>query len=282
VVGVDPYGSILAQPEALNETDGTGCQVEGIGYDFIPKVLDRSLVDRWVKTHDVDAFHTARRMIREEGLLCGGSCGTAMWAALQEAKKLKKGQRCVVVLPDSIRNYMTKHLNDEWMEGHGFIEPIDDPTVSREWWFNQPVSSMPQQFPMTLAPSVTCGDAVEILQREGFDQMPVVDESGAVIGMVTEGNLLSLMTRRKVKGSDPCENALYKQFKQVDLSTPIGKVSRILDKYNFCLVVSTSRQYAGKGLVTEKTTIVSMVTRIDLLNYITTSAPVTPPSEEGN
>jgi len=273
VVGVDPFGSILAQPEALNETDITGYQVEGIGYDFIPKVLDRSLIDRWVKTHDIDAFTTARRMIREEGLLCGGSCGTAMWAALQEAKSLRADQRCVVVLPDSIRNYMSKYLNDDWMEDHGFMESIDDPTAAREWWFNLAVSALPQKFPMTLTPSVTCSDAVEILQREGFDQMPVVDEGGAVIGMVTEGNLLSMMTKKKVKGADPCSAAIYKQFKQVDLSTTIGKVSKILDKDHFCLVVSSQRCYVGKGQVTEKTTIVSMITRIDILNFLTTNAP---------
>jgi cystathionine beta-synthase len=81
IVGVDPYGSILAQPESLNQTDITGYQVEGIGYDFIPKVLDRSLVDRWVKSEDKASFVTARRMIREEGLLCGGSCGTVGAAA---------------------------------------------------------------------------------------------------------------------------------------------------------------------------------------------------------
>ena len=197
----------------------------------------------------------------------------AMWAALQEAKKLRADQRCVVILPDSIRNYMTKHLNDDWMEDHGFMESIDDPTASREWWFGLPVSALPQKFPMTLTPSVTCSDAVEILQREGFDQMPVVDEGGAVIGMITEGNLLSMLTRKKVKGSDECSAAIYKQFRQVDLSTTIGKVSKILDKDHFCLVVSSQRCYVGKGQVTEKTTVVSMITRIDILNFITTSAP---------
>ncbi|CAB4010831.1 cystathionine beta-synthase isoform X1 [Paramuricea clavata] len=106
IIGVDPYGSVLAEPSELNETDVTLYQVEGIGYDFIPTVLDRSLVDKWVKTEDKESFLMARRLIREEGLLCGGSSGTAMVAAMKAAKDLEEGQRCVVILPDSVRNYM--------------------------------------------------------------------------------------------------------------------------------------------------------------------------------
>ncbi len=81
-------------------------QVEGIGYDFIPTVFDRSVVDRWFKCEDKETFEYARRLIREEGLLCGGSSGAAVAAAVKAAKGLKAGQRCVVILPDSIRNYM--------------------------------------------------------------------------------------------------------------------------------------------------------------------------------
>lgn len=109
IVGVDPIGSILAVPDTLNDENRLKpYQVEGIGYDFIPEVLHRDIVDRWIKMGDKDSFVMARRLIREEGLLCGGSSGTAVAAALIAAKDLKKGQKCVVVLPDSTRNYMTK------------------------------------------------------------------------------------------------------------------------------------------------------------------------------
>jgi len=130
VVGVDPHGSILAQPEALNtEREGVGYMVEGIGYDFIPDVLDRSLVDRWIKSEDGPSYTTARRLIREEGLLCGGSSGATMWAALQVAKDLPADKRVVVLLADSIRNYMTKHLSDDWMSKNGFM---DEPEPSHK------------------------------------------------------------------------------------------------------------------------------------------------------
>jgi cysteine synthase len=115
IVGADPEGSILAGGDKIHSY-----KVEGIGYDFIPDVFDRSLVDEWVKTNDKTSFQLARRLIREEGILCGGSCGSAMMATLHAAKKLKKGQRCVVILPDGIRNYMTKFVDPEWMKKEGF------------------------------------------------------------------------------------------------------------------------------------------------------------------
>ncbi len=122
VIGVDPEGSILAQPEEINKTDVTYYEVEGTGYDFIPTVLDRTVVDEWCKSNDRASFSMARRLIREEGLLCGGSSGAAMSVAVEAARRLTKGQKCVVILPDSVRNYMTKFLNDQWLADRDFIQ----------------------------------------------------------------------------------------------------------------------------------------------------------------
>ncbi len=115
IIGIDPIGSILG-----GGTEVKPYLVEGIGYDFFPEVLDNSLIDAYIKTNDADSFHLARQLIREEGLMVGGSSGAAMWGALQAAKSLKKGQKCLVILPDSIRNYMSKFVNEEWMQQQGF------------------------------------------------------------------------------------------------------------------------------------------------------------------
>ena len=95
-------------------------KVEGIGYDFIPEVLNRDLIDRWVKTEDKESFEMSRKIIKYEGLLCGGSCGATMVGALEAAKDLEKGQNCVVILADGVRNYMTKLVSDKWMKENNF------------------------------------------------------------------------------------------------------------------------------------------------------------------
>ncbi len=124
IIGVDPEGSLLARPESLNSTVGT-YQVEGIGYDFTPRVLDHSVVDKWYKCKDKESLNMARRLISEEGFLCGGSSGSAMEAALELAREQgaekMKGKRVVVLLPDSIRNYLSKHVSPEWMVTHDFM-----------------------------------------------------------------------------------------------------------------------------------------------------------------
>ena len=115
IIGVDPVGSILGGGSEIKPY-----LVEGIGYDFFPDVLDNSLIDAYIKTEDESSFIMARRLIREEGLLVGGSSGSAVFAALQAAKNLEPHQTCVVILPDSIRNYLTKFPDDGWMKTQGF------------------------------------------------------------------------------------------------------------------------------------------------------------------
>lgn len=270
IIGVDPHGSILAQPPTLNGQISS-YMVEGIGYDFIPTVLQREIVDEWVKTSDKPSFVMSRRLIQSEGLLCGGSAGATMSAAIEYAKTMKKGQRMVVLLADSVRNYMTKFLNDDWMVDNGFMEPSQSPE-SGEWWAQKTVSDLHLDTPFTVGPEVSAKDCLAILNKHGIDQMPVVSSSG-VQGVVALTNLSSLVTRGQVKADDPIGQSLYKQFKKIPLNTSLLDLSRVFNKDHFALVVNEQKFYSSPDNVSTYTVVVGVVTRIDLLNYIIKNTP---------
>jgi len=271
IVGVDPAGSLLAEPEELNESDVGTYEVEGIGYDFIPTVLDRTVVDKWYKSTDAASLPMARRLIREEGLLCGGSSGAALSCAIQAIRDadLKEGQRCVVILPDGVRNYMTKFLNDQWMAQRGFLP---EKNLSKQyWWWDTTVSYLKLQAPLTILPDVKVQDAIDIMKRKGFDQMPVIDKTGDILGMVTLGSLLTHILHKKLEPTAKVESALYRQFRKVKLDMKLGQLTYILNTDHYALVVHKQIEFSGaENEEKEKEVIIGIVTQIDLLNYITT------------
>ncbi|CAD5227296.1 unnamed protein product [Bursaphelenchus xylophilus] len=116
IYGVDPVGSAIAD----GPKEAKPYLVEGIGQDFIPAVMKSNIIDGWITVKDQDAFTMARRLIKEEGLLVGGSAGANVWAALTVAKKLGADSRVVTILPDGIRNTLSRVVDDEWMKSHGF------------------------------------------------------------------------------------------------------------------------------------------------------------------
>ena len=117
IIGVDPYGSVLGGGDRIHPY-----KVEGIGYDFIPDVLDNKIIDQYIKVNDRDSFIMARRLIKEEGFFVGGSSGSAVWAGLKVAKALSEKESCLILLPDSIRNYLSGFVNDSWLKENGFYD----------------------------------------------------------------------------------------------------------------------------------------------------------------
>ena len=214
IVGIDPYGSILAEPKELN-TPGpeNGYQIEGIGYDFIPRVCDRSLIDEWMKIGDEDSFYYARRLIKEEGFLCGGSSGTALAACMKYIKEhnIGEGKRCVFVCPDNIRNYITKFVNNDWMYEHGFIteQECADANVPKlvphnVWGQEHTIKELNLPQACFLPSTMTINEAIAKIKEQSYDQYPVQDpKEMKVVGMLTSNALLTRLSMKKVTGTDP-------------------------------------------------------------------------------
>ncbi|XP_026283133.2 cystathionine beta-synthase-like protein isoform X1 [Frankliniella occidentalis] len=256
IIGADPLGSVMALPSSLNKI-GVPVTVEGIGYVFIPTALDRSLIDEWIKVDDKDSLNMARRLIREEGLACGGSSGVLMAAAMKAAAHLKEGQRCVVLIPDTIRNYLTNFTNDSWMEARGYIE---SPLTKNLWWSSKLVSDLNLKAPTTIKLSDTCQKAFDMMNKEGVQQLAVVGKSGMLEGMLSMPDIMSSISKGTVKLSDSVENSVSRQFQTVLSDLTLDKVSKFLDLGEYVTVVSSVCVYTR--------TVIGIVTPADLLRFI--------------
>lgn len=246
VVGVDPVGSILAGPGPI----GT-YKVEGIGYDFIPDVLDRGLVDEWIKSEDRESFLMARRLIRQEGLLCGGSSGSAVWAAVEMAKKYGPGKRIVTVLPDSVRNYMTKFMDEAWMRENGFTERAWETGSVAEM-----LRTMPRRELFTAASSDTVADSVLLMKERGVSQLPVL-EANRLVGIVTESDLLGKLVEGRASLSSSVAEVMFRKVRTVHESDDAGSLTKLFAEGLVALVVGDEQQLKG------------IVTKMDLVDYLT-------------
>ncbi|XP_015114185.1 cystathionine beta-synthase [Diachasma alloeum] len=251
IVGIDPFGSILARPENLNDTKITYYDVEGIGYDFIPTVLDHTVIDHWMKSNDHEAFNMSRQLIKEEGLLCGGSSGAACISALKFAKDLPADKRVVVVLPDGIRNYMTKLVSNHWMEGRGFMPP-PEPVEDNKWWWTQPVSSLPLSKPSPLEEGTTCQDALQIFKTQGTDYIPITNDNEQIKGFLTSNTLMTGLISGSAKKTDPADKLICYFFTKLNVNATLGRVSRVLEKEPFVPIIDVSQNSKLIAIVTQK------------------------------
>lgn len=137
------------------------------------ETLHRELVDRWIKTNDKMTFSMVRRLNGEEGILAGGTSGAVLAGALIAAKDLKAGQKCVIVLADGIRNYMTRFVDDIWMEARHFKEIQNE---HNHWWWNHTVANISFSPAEHIGIEMTCAEAIRILQSIGLERLAVQNE----------------------------------------------------------------------------------------------------------
>ncbi len=246
VVGVDPVGSILAGPGPIGSY-----KVEGIGYDFIPDVLDGGLVDEWVKTEDRESFLMARRLIRKEGLLVGGSAGSAVWSAVQMGKKYGPNKRIVTLAPDSVRNYMTKFLDDGWMRANGF--------AARGWEtasIGELLRTLPARELTTANSAMSIADAVKLMKQKGISQLPVV-EDGRVIGILTESDVLGKLVDGRANLASTVAEIMFRKVSLVDAGDDASVLTKLFADGLVALVVDGDKKLQG------------ILTKLDLVDFLT-------------
>ena len=193
LVGVDPVGSLLLETWQNNgripeHAQASTYKVEGIGEDFIPSTLDLSIVDEVIQIGDKESFLWTRRLVKEEGIFCGGSSGTAVAAAVRYAQKLTPDRLVVVVLPDSGTRYLSKIFDDEWMRENGFMETT---------WSQVPLSEILAvksfQGLVSACDSDRMTDVIALMKEHDISQVPALNSKGELVGLVSEVDLLQHM-----------------------------------------------------------------------------------------
>jgi len=249
---------IAADPEGSVYSGGTGRPylVEGVGEDFWPTTYDDTIADEVIAVSDRDSFEMTRRMAREEGLLVGGSCGMAVVAALDVARRASADDMVVVLLPDSGRGYLSKVFNDEWLASYGFGAPVSDRTVGDV--LRGKSGDLP---PFVHAhPTESVREAIDTLREFGVSQMPVVRAeppvmAAEVVGSVVERDLLDGLFAGRASLADTLDQHMSAKLPQVGAGEPVS-------------AAVTAMQHSDAILVLDDGKPVGVLSRQDLLGYL--------------
>jgi cystathionine beta-synthase len=251
IIGADPVGSIFSNDEVKPYL------VEGVGEDFWPETYDPSIVDRYVTVTDKDAFLWTRRLAEREGILAGGSCGLAVYAAYQVAREIDDPAAMVaVILPDGGRSYLSKVFNDAWMRQYGFLERDSELMVGDVLHRKHDEGEIPPL--LTVATHAKVRDAVALLHEHRVSQLPVVSghDAQTVVGSVSERGLLRhAMDDAALLGADIIE-VMEAPFPAVSAEDGVREAVELLADRREALLVNMDGRAAG------------ILTRADLLESL--------------
>jgi cystathionine beta-synthase len=254
IVGADPVGSIYSAGEQFTPKI---YKVEGIGEDFMPSTMDLSLVDRVEVVDDKESFLVARRVTREEGILIGGSGGSAVAAALRVARDVDDPEALIVVLlPDTGRNYLSKIYNEDWMRANGFLEQFPAHSVGEVVGRSEARTLPPF---VGVVASDTVRAAIDTMQLYGISQLPVLEEGDGqqqMVGSIQERTLLDRIYRDPTLVESAVGAAMDPPFPTVPMTADMDDAFDLLLGGAPALVVVEREQPLG------------MITKLDLLEFV--------------
>lgn len=245
VVGADPEGSIYSGDTPKSY------KVEGIGMSYLPQTVDMRVIDKIIRITDKESFLMARRITREEGLLVGGSSGTAVAAATRVAKDLPQDAVLVVMMPDSGRGYMSKIFNDEWMRANGFLEDERrKETVGDVLRAKRPLPKL-----ITVTETQPVKEALDMLRRFEISQLPVV-RGTEVVGSINDVAVMQAVFDHADIVHKPVGDVMGRPFPSLDHSVEVERAYKLLTMANSAIVVTDDGVPAG------------VVTRQDIISFL--------------
>lgn len=238
-VGIDTYGSVFKKYKEtgiFDEKEIYPYLTEGIGEDILPKNVDFSLIDHFIKVTDKDAAVMTRRLAKEEGLFVGWSCGSAVHGALEYAKEnLKEGDRMVIILPDHGTRYLGKVYNDEWMRNHGFLE---DRTFSTA----RDIIALRSNYTLVATSKTdSVREAIGLMNSKSVSQIPVM-ENGEVVGSLTDNKLLARIIENPSLKDAQVADVMEASMKFVALDSTLDVLSSMVEKEKAVLVRDVQNQ----------------------------------------
>lgn len=238
-VGIDTYGSVFKKYKEtgiFDEKEIYPYLTEGIGEDILPKNVDFSLIDNFIKVTDKDAAVMTRRLAKEEGLFVGWSCGSAVHGALEYAKEnLKEGDRMVIILPDHGTRYLGKVYNDEWMRNHGFLE---DRTFSTA---RDIIAHRSDYSLIATSQTDLVREAIGMMSSKSVSQIPVM-ENGEVVGSLTDNKLLARIIENPSLKDAQVADVMEASMKFVALDSTLDVLSSMVEKEKAVLVRDVQNQ----------------------------------------
>ena len=268
VVGVDPVGSIYYDLFHTGKWPKPHTYfVEGFGEDFMPTTMDLKSMDDIVQVNDRESFQMARRLLREEGILSGGSSGSAVMGAIKYAeRRIKDGSikagaapfKMLVIIPDSSSRYLSKFLSDEWLRDAGLIDP-------------EPISGVVDDILQkkkagvySASPTDALGSVIDRMKTQGISQLPVIAD-GRLLGIVSEVKVLNALVKGEVTMKSPVGSlADINDAATVERDTPIGTLSMHFSQGKIAVVLE--RGSDGKQNV------IGLLTKIDLIEHMAAGA----------